>query len=61
MAGSVIGEDSQNAMIGASGTPAASNPAIKGNTVTPQTGVMAPISDAATTVRSVLPSNAPAM
>ena len=61
IAGSVTGEDSQNAMIGASGTPAASNPAIKGSTVTPHTGVMAPKSDAANTVRSVLPSNAPAM
>ena len=48
-------------MIGASGTPAARSPAISGRTVTPQTGVTAPISEAAITARRVRPSNARAM
>ena len=61
MAGSVTGEDSQNAMTGANGTPEASRPAIRGRTVTPQTGVTAPTAEATTTVRTTLPSNASAI
>ena len=57
IAGSVTGEESQNAMMGASGTPAASNPVINGSTVTPQTGVTAPIADAITIVEAGRPWN----
>src|SRR5690606_8237474 len=51
------GEESQNAMMGASGTPAARNPVINGSTVTPQTGVIEPIADAITIVEAGRPSN----
>src|SRR5690606_28162791 len=44
--GSVTGDDSQKAITGARGTPAASSPVISGRTVTPQTGVTAPIAEA---------------
>lgn len=57
IAGSVTGEESQNAMMGASGTPAARNPVISGSTVTPQTGVTEPIADATTIVEAGRPSN----
>jgi hypothetical protein len=57
IAGSVTGEESQNAMMGASGTPAARNPVINGSTVTPQTGVTEPIADAITMVEAGRPSN----
>ena len=56
-AGPVIGDDSQNAITGASGTPPANNPAISGRTVTPQTGSSAPTTEDARTVQAVLPLN----
>ena len=55
--GPVIGEESQNAMMGASGTPDARNPVVRGNTVTPHTGVTAPIPEAITTVAKGRPLN----
>ena len=60
MAGSVTGDDNQNAMAGATMPTemAARRPAINGNTVTPQTGVSAPIVDASKTARSGTPSKA---
>ena len=61
IAGSVIGDASQKAMTGANGIPAASKPAIKGNIVMPQTGVIAPIAEATITVGKSLPSNARAI
>jgi hypothetical protein len=56
IAGSVTGDESQNAMTGASGTPAARNPVIR-STVTPHTGVIAPIAEAITIVEAGRPSN----
>ena len=53
----MTGEESQNAMMGASGTPAIRNPVISGSTVTPQTGVTEPIADAITIVEAGRPSN----
>ena len=61
MAGSVMGDDSQKAITGASGTPAASSPAISGRTVTPQTGVTAPIAEANRMTFSMCPANMRAM
>ena len=58
MAGSVTGDDSQNAITGANGTPEASRPVINGNTVIPQTGVIAPIVEASRIAFNGLPSNA---
>ena len=61
ISGLVIGEASQNAMIGASGTRAASSPATSGNTVIPQTGVSAPIKPARPIMRSSRPRKAAAI
>lgn len=55
--GPVTGEESQNAMMGASGTPDARNPVVSGNTVTPHTGVTVPMPDAITTVATGRPLN----
>jgi hypothetical protein len=58
MAGSVTGDDSQNAITGANGTPDASRPVINGNTVIPQTGVIAPIVEASKIDFHGVPSSA---
>lgn len=55
--GPVTGEESQNAIMGASGTPDARNPVVSGNTVTPHTGVTVPMPDAITTVATGRPLN----
>ncbi len=53
IAGSVTGDDSQNAMTGASGSPRRRSAAISGSTPSPQTGVRAPAALAIRTPRAV--------
>ncbi len=56
--GSVTGDDNQNAITGASGTPDANNPDMSGKTVTPQTGITAPTIDAISMDLNLFPLNA---
>jgi hypothetical protein len=53
----VTGEDSQNAIIGANGTPDARSPVMSGRMVTPQTGVIVPTTEAITIIVVGRPSN----
>ena len=56
--GSINGDEIQNAITGASGTPAPSRPATSGMTPQEQKGSNAPISDATTIMRLCRPRNA---
>jgi hypothetical protein len=61
ISGSMIGDDTQKAITGARGTPAASMPAITGITPHEQNGDSAPANEAAMIATVVLPAKARAI
>jgi hypothetical protein len=61
ISGSIIGDETQNAMTGARGTPLANMAAINGMTPQEQNGERAPAKDAAAIVITGLPEKVRAM